>query len=42
MDKVDVPVYQTFEREKLVCNFRLAYSGDRNIKIIQGAAVALI
>merc|ERR1712224_1154444 len=41
MKKLDVPVYHTFEREKLICFLGLPYEGDKNKLIIKGTAIAL-
>lgn len=42
MPKLDVPVYDTFIREKLICCLGLPYQGDKNKLIIKGTAIALI
>lgn len=39
--KIELPVYSTFERERLICEFRLPYKGDKNNLIIMGSAIAL-
>jgi len=41
MTKLDVPVYHTFEREKLICFLGLPIQGDKNKLIIKGTAIAL-
>lgn len=38
--KIDVPVYQTFERERVISEFRLSYT-DKNKLIIMCTAIAL-
>lgn len=40
-EKLDVPVYQTFDRERLISSFSLLVRGEKNKLVIMGTAIAL-